>query len=288
MAELIRLNAQEANREAILQAIDRDGALILEGAMSATSVDSLLREIEPFVAGTVPFDDDFVGRQTTRTGGLVTRSKTAREAVMHEVVVDAATGFLTRHSDNIQLNLTQIMRLMPGQDAQALHRDRYLWSQALPREIEPQFNTMWALTEFTEENGATRVVPGSQTWDWDRPLDCEGSIPAEMPLGSALLYTGSVVHGGGANGSNAPRIGMNITYLLGWLRQEENQYLSCPPDIARELDPALQEMLGYTVGNNSLGYYSPPEASKGHIDTLPPEAALGRMPRAAEREQQIF
>ena len=79
---------------------------------------------------------------------------------------------------------------------------------------------------------------------------------------------------------------MNITYLLGWLRQEENQYLSCPPEIARDLDPALQALLGYTVGNGSLGYYSPPEASRGRIDTLPPEMAVGGT--ASHAEQKPF
>ena len=106
------------------------------------------------------------------------------------------------------------------------------------------FNCMWALTDFTEENGATRVVPGSQAWDWDRSLEGVASIPAEMELGSVLFYTGSVVHGGGANRSDAPRVGMNITYLLDWLRQEENQYLSCPPEVACELDLPISFHIG--------------------------------------------
>ena len=135
-------------------------------------------------------------------------------------------------------------------------------------------NGMWALTEFTEENGATRVIPGSQSWDWEREPDPNDSVPVEMALGSMLVYTGSVLHGGGENRSRAPRIGMNITYVLGWLRQEENQYLSCPPDIARGLDPKLRALLGYAIGNGGLGYFSPTEAPRGHIDTLPPEVAL--------------
>lgn len=170
--------------------------------------------------------------------------------------------------------------------AQALHRDRYLWSRGLPREIEPMLNGMWALSEFSEASGATRVIPGSQHWDWDRAGRAEDSVPAEMPAGSLLLYTGSVLHGGGANRTEAPRIGMNITYLLGWLRQEENQYLCCPPELARTLDPELQALLGYTVGNDSLGYFSRPTPSAGHVDTLPPEAALGR--EAEVREQKPF
>lgn len=284
MSELVHLDARSATPEEILPILDRDAALVLEDALSRSQVDAILSELDPFIAGTAPFEDDFVGRHTTRTGGLVARSKTARQAVLHPTVLDAVSGFLGRHAENYQLNLTQIMRILPGQTAQPLHRDRYLWSRELPSAIEPMLNGMWALTEFAEENGATRVIPGSHRWDWDRVARQEETIAAEMPLGAVLLYTGSVVHGGGANRSNAPRIGMNITYLLSWLRQEENQYLSCPPEIARELDPKLQALLGYTVGNNSLGYFSPPTPSKGHVDTLPPEVAVGGQATAKEQE----
>lgn len=284
MTRLIRLDARSAKSDEILPILDRDGALILEDALTATQVAAILAELEPFIAGTRPFDDDFVGRLTTRTGSLVARSRTAREAVVHPTILAAADAFLTRWSQNYQLNLTQIMRLLPGQPAQALHRDRYLWSRALPREIEPMLNGMWAMTDFTEENGATRVIPGSQRWDWDREAKPEETIPAEMPLGSVLLYTGTIVHGGGANRSSAPRIGMNITYLLGWLRQEENQYLCCPPELARDLDPKLQALLGYTVGNGSLGYFSPRTPSRGHIDTLPPESAIGGLAKHSEQK----
>jgi hypothetical protein len=286
MVELVRLNASDAKQDDLLAILDRDAAVILENALQASQVDSILDEMAPHIKGTKPFDDDFVGRATTRTGGLVARSKTAREAILHPAVLETAKGFLTRYSQNIQLNLTQIMRLLPGETAQGLHRDRYIWSRSLPREIEPQFNSMWALTDFTDENGATRVIPGSQDWDWDREPTQSESIPAEMSRGSVLLYTGSVLHGGGANQSREPRIGMNLTYLLGWLRQEENQYLSCPPSIARDLEPELQDLIGYTVGNGALGYYSPIESSQGEIDTIAPETALGR--RASHSEQEFF
>jgi len=99
-----------------------------------------------------------------------------------------------------------------------------------------------------------------------------------MKAGSVLLYSGSVIHSGGENQSAAARLGLNITYCLGWLRQEENQYLSCPPHIAKTLDPELQDLLGYTQGNYALGYYSDPETDQPNRDILPPEMALGRRP----------
>ena len=150
------------------------------------------------------------------------------------------------------------------------------------------FNCMWALTDFTEASGATRVVPGSQAWDWARSLEGVDSIPAEMPAGSVLLYSGSIVHGGGANRAGVPRAGMSITYLLSWLRQEENQHLSCPPEVARTLSSEIQGLLGYTIGNGSLGYFSPSRPAQGHPDTLPPEVALGTSRRGGIEEQKPF
>ncbi|MHA7836206.1 MAG: phytanoyl-CoA dioxygenase family protein, partial [bacterium] len=95
-------------------------------------------------------------------------------------------------------------------------------------------------------------------WDPARQPEEDEIVLAEMPAGSVLIYSGSVIHGGGANRSETPRMGLNITYALGWLRQEENQYLSCPPEVARELSPALREMLGYDYGSYALGYFTPP------------------------------
>ena len=284
MVELTHFDARKAKPEEIVSVLDRDGGVILEHALALACADAILEELAPFIESTAPFDDDFVGRQTTRTGGLVARSKSVREVVLHPTILSVADLFLKRHAAGYQLNLTQIMRLLPGQSAQALHRDRYLWSRSLPREIEPMLNGMWALTEFSEESGATRVIPGSQGWDWDRAGTLEESVPAVMPRGAMLLYTCSVLHGGGENRSASPRVGLNITYLLDWLRQEENQYLSCPPEIARTLDPKLRALIGYTTGNGGLGYYSPLAAPEGRIDTLPPEMAVGGIAQAIEQE----
>ena len=288
MKSLMRFSSADVTASELLDAMKSEHAVVVENLLPGQHVAAILSELQPFIDGTQPIEDDFVGRSTTRTGALVTRSPTARRAVVDPLVLDVASDFLAPFASNFQLNLTQIMRILPGEKAQGLHRDRYLWSRSLAKEIEPMFNSMWALTDFTEENGATRVVSGSQHWDWDQSLEDSESTPAEMPAGSVLLYSGSIVHGGGANRSTAPRIGMSITYLLSWLRQEENQYLSCPPEIARELDPKLQELLGYTIGNGSLGYFSPAVPASGHPDTLPPELALGRGMAGDHEEQKPF
>jgi ectoine hydroxylase-related dioxygenase (phytanoyl-CoA dioxygenase family) len=137
-----------------------------------------------------------------------------------------------------------------------IHRDQWSFDRfQFPRGFEAEVATMWAVTDFTEEMGATRMVVGSHRWE-DDPDDVDPALsaPAVMSKGSVLLYTGSIFHGGGANTTQTSRIGMNIGYSLGWLRQEENQYLACPPEIARTLPEGLLRLMGYQRGSYSIGY----------------------------------
>ena len=276
MAQLQRFPADVAI-DRLVEAVEVDGAAIVEGVLGPGQLARVNAELEPWVEATGPGRDGFSGFRTHRTGALVARSPACREVVMHPTILAGANAFLGPFTERIQLHLTQLIRIDPGQGSQPLHRDRLAWGGYIPRHIEPQFNTIWALTDFTEENGATRVVPGSPAWDDDRRAEDHEKTQAVMAAGSVLVYSGSVIHGGGENRSDAPRWGLNITYTLGWLRTEENQYLSCPPEIARDLAPDLQELLGYTMGSYALGYYSDPAAVHGN-DLQPPERALGRKP----------
>ena len=278
MAALVYFDA-DADNEEILEVLREDGACVLVDVMDENLKSRVNDELQPFIEATPHGRDDFTGRLTGRTGALVARSEASRELVMHSMITDLARQFLEPYTDKIQVHLTQIINIEPGQGVQPRHRDRLAWGGYLPSDIEPQFNTMWALTDFTEENGATRVVPGSVSWPTDRRATDEETIQAVMTAGSVLLYSGSVIHGGGENLSDSDRTGVNITYCLGWLRTEENQYLSCPPHVAKELDPELQELLGYTMGSYALGYYSDPEGVTDVNDLRPPEFVLGRSPR---------
>ena len=278
MTELRYLDA-DANLDEVVSAVKSDGGAVMVDVLDPELLARVKTELAPWVGATPGGRDGFTGYQTSRTGALVARSPACREVVMKPGIIDLANAFLAPYTNRIQLHLTQVIRIMPGQPAQPLHRDRLAWGGYVPREIEPQFNTLWALTDFTEENGATRIVPGSPDWDDDRRAEADEKTQAVMKAGSVLLYSGSVIHGGGENRSDADRWGLNITYTLGWLRTEENQYLSCPPSIAKDLDPDLQELMGYTMGNYALGYYSEPDRVLQAADILPPELALGRKPR---------
>lgn len=257
--------------EMLEEALKSDGACIVEGLLSADQLAKMKRECMPYIDATDTGRDDFTGRKTTRTGALVARSEACRDAVMNTTIVSGAKRFLAPYCETIQLHLTQFIRIQPGQELQPLHRDRLAWGGYLLPTLEPQFNTIWAITDFTKENGATNVIPGSNTWAPERKPSRDEVEYAEMEAGSVLVYSGSVVHSGGANVSDADRIGLNITYALGWLRQEENQYLSCPPEIAKDFDPELQAMLGYAMGSYALGYFTPPVAPGKGPEVVPPE-----------------
>ena len=273
MPEIKHFSA-DAPAESMLAAIREDGAIIIDELVDPAALAALRSETDPYMEATGNGPDEFAGLLTTRTGGLVMRSKGCRDLVQNPVVLGLCDDFLLPNCQRYQLHLTQIIRLRPGQGAQPIHRDRWAWGTHLAH-VEPQLNTIWALTDFTLENGATRVVPGSTAWPDDRVASDEEITQASMAAGSVLVYTGSVFHGGGENRSGDDRIGLNITYSLGWLRQEENQYLSTPPELARSLPRELQELIGYSMGQYALGYFSPPGAPGEMPDIAPPQFALG-------------
>jgi ectoine hydroxylase-related dioxygenase (phytanoyl-CoA dioxygenase family) len=253
--------------ERIDQILRRDGALIVDDLAPLELLDRVHAEMQPFIDATPPGSDEFAGRFTRRTGALVARSPSSHALVRHPLVL-AATGRLLDRAQNYQLHLTQVISIGPGSPAQAIHRDEWAFDFFdFPADHHVQCNTIWALTDFTEENGATRVIPRSQEWPKDFGHGIEETVPAEMRRGSCLLYTGKVYHGGGANRTDATRIGLNITYDVAWLRQEENQYLSVPREIAETLDDELLRLLGYRIGAYALGYIDdvrdPIEAIRG-------------------------
>lgn len=285
MPELAHLSAEAAAAD-VVRILERDGALILDDAIPVAQVEALVAELRPYVEATAPGRDTFTGARTTRTGALVARSPRTRPLVMDGRILSLCDAVLKPNCHRYQLHLAQLIRIMPGQPAQAIHRDRWAWGRQMPG-IEPQVNTIWALTDFTAANGATQVIPGSQTWPDDRKARPEEIARAEMRKGSVLVYTGTVFHGGGANvldpeAPDGDRWGLNITYSLGWLRQEENMYLSCPPETARTLDRELAALVGYAMSNYALGYYTPPLPPGAGPETVPPEFALGAAGKDAE------
>lgn len=244
----------DTTADEVAAALDRDGVVVVDRLVGPEVMDRLGEELAPWLEATPYGTDDFGGHRTRRTGGLIGRSATARDLVTHPLVLDTI-GRVLGHATSHQVHLTQVISIGPGETAQQIHRDQWAFDFfPFPTGYEVQCNTIWAMTDFTEENGATRVIPGSHRWDDRLQLGPDDTIPAEMARGSVLFYTGSLYHGGGANRSEAVRRGVNLTYAVSWLRQEENQYLSVPFDVARELDEALLRLMGYARGAYALGY----------------------------------
>lgn len=277
MAELKRFEAG-TDTGVLLGFLKAEGAIILENVLTPETADATRTELQPYIDATAPGRDVFSGHKTTRTGALVARSPATCDLIQWPQILALCDGLLGPNCERYQLHLAQVIRIMPGQTAQPIHRDRWAWGTYLSG-LEPQLNTIWALSDFTAENGATQVVPCSVDWPDDRRPEPDDIRHAEMKRGSVIIYTGSVFHGGGANVTGADRVGLNLTYTLGWLRQEENQYLSCPPDVAAMLSEELQGLIGYALGSYALGYYTPPLPPGEGPELVPPEHALGRVGR---------
>ena len=234
--------------------IRRDGALVIDDLASAGLIDRVGAEMMPFIDATPMGSDDFSGRMTARTGALIARSPSSHELIQHPLILDVAGRLLDR-AKSFQLHLTQMISIGPNSPGQAIHRDQWAFDfYEFPADYHVQCNTIWAMTDFSEANGATRVMLGSQDLPNSFEYTVDDTVPAEMTRGSCLVYTGKVYHGGGANQTAETRRGLHITYNVSWLRQEENQYLSVPPEVAAELPDDLLRLMGYQLGAYALGY----------------------------------
>ena len=273
-----------ATGDDVAAALRNQGCAIVERLVPCAVLDRARAELEPWLAATPCGRDEFAGRRTRRTGGLLGRSATCRELVMHPLVLDAVRKTLA-HATSIQLHLTQVIAIGQGEPAQTIHRDQWAFDFfPFPAGYEVTCNTIWAMTDFTEANGATRVIPGSNHREDRLSFENSDTVPAEMPAGSVLLYTGALYHGAGANHCAQTRIGVNLTYALSWLRQEENQYLAVAPDVARSFPEPLLRLMGYARGAYALGYV---DDLRDPLDVLFGRAdggvALGDLDAAARR-----
>ena len=245
----------DVSAEAVSAALHEHGVVIIERLADPDLCDRITTELEPWLTSTPTGGDDFAGRNTRRTGALLSRCPSSVAMVAHPLILDVVDRTLWADKTTFQLHLTQSIAIGPGSLPQMLHRDQWCFDFfPFPADDDVEVSSMWALDDFTERNGATRVVPDSHRLADATRFSYEQSLPAEMPRGSVVLYLGSTHHGGGANQSHEVRVGINVDYVLGWLRQEENQYLSYTLDEVRQFPERVQRLLGYEVGAYALGY----------------------------------
>lgn len=253
-----------ADPDAVHAAIVRDGVAIVEGLLTPDVVDRVNDEVEAAVAAADPDEatfnpvmSAFHGPFTKQVTGVPGISRTfAVDVMCHPLLLALCDRVLLPACARYRLNLGHLLQRGPGSGEQILHRDELVWSDLPHPRPEVQIASVIALVDFTRDNGATRVVPGSHRWpDRTLPPGEQMAVPvapeqiayAEMPAGSVVVYSGGTVHAGGANVTDVPRRGAHLSYCLGWLRTEENNLLAVPPAVARDLPRTAQELIGYAV-----------------------------------------
>ncbi len=246
----------------IVSALTKDGGVIVANQVQDDLVDKIVGELRPhFDDQGRKFQNEFNGYSTLRLGAILGLSRASAELIAHSRVMEIADAVLRPHCDSYRIGSCTAIEICPGEEDQTLHRDDDFYPMRIPN-VEFQISAMWALDDFTLENGATRVVPGSNDLRDVSNLEETDVVQAVMTKGSVLYYLGSTIHGGGANHSAAARSGLINTYSLGWLRQEENQYLSVSREVADSYPEHVRRLMGYQAHGKYLGVY--PDDPDGH------------------------
>ncbi len=251
---IIERLSRDADALAVISALERDGCVIVDGALPDWMMAALNAELADRITTSspgirepsVPYMAEFYGLDTVRLDGLPAKSKVFSDVMCQPHLLAAADHFLLPTCARYTFSTGQLIEIRPGETDQSLHRDEDAWMHFPRPHPELEVEALYALSDFTRENGGTRVVPGSHRWPPDRKPAPDEIVQAEMPAGSGLMYLGSTLHGGGANRTaNERRRAVFVGYVLGWLRTEENTFLSVPIDQVKRLPRHVQELLGY-------------------------------------------
>jgi len=258
----------QAALDGVMARLDADGYAIVEDLIPHDDAISIGVELRRLLDGVPEGRNFFEGFHTRRLYAIYGKTRILDPLTLHPLVLGGVEHVLGEH---FQLSGPTGIEIGPGEVEQILHRDEDIYP--VPRPHQPLvMNVMWAFDDFTKANGATRLLPGSHRGDAQTPPEGD-FVYAEMPAGSVMLYVGSLWHGGGANTTGRTRLGAAIEYVVGWLRQQENHFLSVPPDVLRTLPKRLRELLGCNIYPPFVGYVDgrhPDRAIFGPIARRPP------------------
>ena len=262
---MIRSYDSDTPADVVAATLLQEGGVIVRNLASNDLIDKVNQELrEPLDTQGQDFENDFNGYKTRRLGAILAVSRSSAELLTNPTALGVADAVLKRHCDNYQVGSMTAIEIHPGEEAQILHRDGDFYPTHLTVPgVEFQMQSMWALSDFTEENGATRIVTdrevlkGVKNADTEafRNIDESRVTQAVMPKGSVLFWLQSTIHGGGANTAATPRTGLFISYALGWVRQEDNQYLLMPREVAESYPEQVSRLLGYQAHGKFLGIY---------------------------------
>jgi ectoine hydroxylase-related dioxygenase (phytanoyl-CoA dioxygenase family) len=244
-----RIRASEATVDGVVAALREDGYCVVEGLLPPDALAAARSSLVDVLAATPQGRNDFEGFKTQRVYAVFAKTRAFDAPAIDPLLL----GVLDRVIGPAQLSAPTGIQIGPGEKAQFLHRDDQIYP--LPVDFrDVVLNTMWALDDFTEANGATRLVPGSHRWTDRQPTDDDELVHAVMPAGSVMFYVGKIWHGGGANTTDRPRLGVILEYVAAWLRAQENHLLAVPRETVAELPERLQELLGYNIYPPFVGY----------------------------------
>ncbi|MEH6551754.1 MAG: phytanoyl-CoA dioxygenase family protein [Pseudomonadales bacterium] len=261
---MIKSYDSDTSADVIAATLLQEGGVIVRNLASNDLIDKINEELnEPLATQGKDFENDFNGYKTNRLGAILNESRSSAELLTNSTVLGVADVVLKRHCDNYQVGSMTAIEINPGEGKQILHRDGDFYPTHLVPGVEFQMQSMWALTDFTEKNGATRVVTDREVLKGVKNADTEAFknideskvTQAAMPKGSVLFWLQSTIHGGGENTATTARRGLFISYSLGWVRQEDNQYLLMPREMAESYPEQVSRLLGYQAHGEFLGIY---------------------------------
>jgi ectoine hydroxylase-related dioxygenase (phytanoyl-CoA dioxygenase family) len=232
-----------AGRDQIGAALDEAGYAIIEGYLGADDVAAKKADLSRILSTLPTGRNDFEGFSTQRIYALFAKTRTFDAQATDALILDAVGA---RLGPAFQLSAPVGISIGPGETRQPIHTDDSVYPVPRPHS-DFVVNTMWALDDFTEANGATVVYPGSHRWTDRRPTEADEPVRAVMPAGSVMIYLGGLYHAGGANQTDKARLGVILEFCAGWLRPQENHVLGVPREVVKDLPPRLQELLGYNV-----------------------------------------
>ena len=265
MTGLTRVAPDAAPAE-VAEILEREGAVIVEDFADPATLANLWHDLGPHLEASDYCESGYDGHRTRRVSSLFARTTHLTPVVTHPLYLGPARMLLQKPvpiwigrariemTPNIHISASQAIQIDPGQGKQPLHREDTLYLRPHPGPTI-RVQLMLAMTEFTAENGATLVIPGSHHWDDERPPSYAESVPAEMSAGSALIFLGGVYHGGGKNSTDRPRVGLTLSLDVANLRQEENQYLAVPREAVLAYPEEVRRLLGYDRCPPGVGWF---------------------------------
>ncbi len=233
--------------EADLAEVAKKGYVVIEGLLSEAELYAIREAAQPLLEHSGR--NDFEGLKTQRVYAVLSKTRAMDRLVDHPRILAMLDRLFL---PNYLLSQLQVINILPGESSQALHADDSFYPVPRPR---PPLGaaTVWAIDEFTADNGATSIVPGSHVWPDDRLPKDDEAVPAVMSAGSVIFYPGTFWHGGGENRSDGARLAITCQYCEPWVRTQENYFLGTPLDVVAEVSEDIRRLLGYSIHPPFIG-----------------------------------